>query len=1176
VERRRSHAIATLALAGAATLILGAAPSLAIVAAPAPAQPDFDARGGDRADIPAATTDAREALVKRLGAQAVVTADPVTGGLRSVGRTDGLLTGPSSADPATVALDYARTHADAFGLDGADLATLEPITRSVSPDGVTHLTFGQLDNGVGAYDSALTANVTADGRLINAGGAPVHDLQVPSTDPPLGPAAARTAARRDLGLAADGQTGTVGTDPARTTRFNGLDRAGLVTLADPDGDRLAWKLTVAGDGPYVYEVLVDAADGAILTRHSLTDFASSASVVEHHPGDGSLHTVDLAAWLTLPVTALTGPNVHAYADRSEPDGIGGVGDVDTEVSPNPGTTDFNYPAVPRNPAAGQYCPTAFTTPCTWSGTSVTSPSIAANVNQVTTQVFYYVNRFHDWLAQAPVGFTPASYNFEAGGPGGSDPVNAETDDYGSVNNANMVTPPDGQPGRMQMYLFKSPFPAVNGGDDASIVYHEYTHGLTNRLVGNDGQANGLLDRQSQAMGEGWSDWYAMDFLTAQGTIADTGTPGEQVIGAYATDNTATGIRENAIDCPVGAASASCPGTALTGPGGFTYADLGRVDAGAGQPSFEVHADGEIWAETLWDLRRTVGATAARGLISSALRLSPKQPSFLEMRDAILQADTIGGGARRAQIWSAFAARGMGYSASTTSANATHATAAFDTPPVVAVGAPDVTSAALEQDTVLHVPIVNPNTTPLTGVRATLSATTTGVTVPADSVAIGTLGAGASATATFAVRVAAGAGCGAMAGLSLAITTDQGPRTAALSLPVGTGSATAATRSYAPAVAIPDNQPAGGLSSTVNVTTHGRIGDLRLTLAATHPWIGDLHASLTSPSGTTVDLFERPGIGTSAAFSPGNLVPTIPLILGDAATGLIQEIANANVSVGGALRPNEPFARFAGEDRFGTWTLRITDASNNGGGTLSSWSLETAAPACAVTDAPTGMIADGATFHARIDPGAAATSAAFELGTTAAYGARSPASALTTGGGLQSIDVTTGGLTAGQAYHVRAIALRNGVVVATGADRTFVAGVDPPPPVDPGPPPPIAPVTPTTPVAPNPPVLQVPKATMKGITRTARLDRKGRLSLSFLATPAKARGTIKVTSGKTGGGGASFTIAAKGRTKVTFKTTNKIRSLLRKRTSLKVKATVRIGVTSLSATLTIKPYKKPER
>jgi subtilisin-like proprotein convertase family protein len=1167
----------SLALAGAATLILGAAPSLAIVAVSAPAQPDFDVRSGDRADIPAATADAREALAKRLGPQAIVSADPVTGGLRSVARTDGLLTGPNTADPATIAMDYVRDHADAFGLDGTDLATLEPVNRSVSPDGVTHLVFGQLDSGIGAYDSALTANVAADGRLINAGGAPVHNLDVPSTDPPLGPAAARTAARRDLGLAPDGETGTVGTDPARTTTFSGLDHASLVTLADPDGDRLAWKLTVAGDDPYVYEVLVDAASGAILTRHSLTDFASSASVVESHPGDGSLHTVDLAdaglGWFTPPGTTLTGPNVHAYPDRFPPGGIGG----DSEIPPNPSTTNFNYPTIDQSDdvAVGQHCPTAFSTICTWDGTTVDSPSVTANVNQVTTQVFYYVNKFHDWLEQPPIGFTPASFNFEIGAPSGDDPVDAETDDFEDINNANMATPADGQRGRMQMYLFKSPFPAVNGGDDASVVYHEYTHGLTNRLVGMDGQANGLLDRQSQAMGEGWSDWYAMDFLTADGHLADTATPGEQVVGAYVTDNPATGIRENAIDCPVGAAAPACPGTVPAGAGGFTYADLGRIAGSTAHPSFEVHADGEIWAETLWDLRRALGATVARGLITGALRIAPKQPTFLDMRDAILLADAQAGGTRRAQIWSVFAARGMGYSASTTSANATRATAAFDTPPVVAAGAPDAKSAALEQDTVLHVPIVNPGTTPLTGVQATLSATTAGVTVPASGASLGTIGAGATATATFAIRVAASAGCGSVAGLSLAIATNQGPRTIPLSVPIGTGSATAATRAYATPVAIPDNQPNSGLISTLNVPTHGRVGDVRLTLKATHPWIGDLHARLTSPSGTTVDLFERPGIGSSASFSPANLVPTLPLVLDDGAAGLIQDLSNANVNVGGALRPNEPLARFSGEDRFGTWTLNVTDASNQGAGTLSSWSLETAAPACAVTDAPTGLVADAATFHARIDPGAAATTAAFELGSTAAYGARSPAVALTPGGGLQNLDVTTGGLTAGATYHLRAIALRNGTVVAAGADRTFVAGVDTPPVTDPGPDTPVVPLTPVTPGAPAPPaVLQVPKATMKGMTRTARLDRKGRFMVSFVATPAKARGTFKAAYAKTSAGSAPFTAPTAGRVKLTIKATTKVRSLLRKRASIKTKVTVRIGVTSLNANLTIKPYKKP--
>ena len=62
------------------------------------------------------------------------------------------------------------------------------------------------------------------------------------------------------------------------------------------------------------------------------------------------------------------------------------------------------------------------------------------------------------------------------------------------------------------------------------------------------------------------------------------------------------IRAQALDCPVGA-----PGRgparrpARAGSGGFTYGDFGKIVDGP-----EVHADGEIWAQTLWDLRAAVG------------------------------------------------------------------------------------------------------------------------------------------------------------------------------------------------------------------------------------------------------------------------------------------------------------------------------------------------------------------------------------------------------------------------------------------------------------------------------------------------------------------------------------------------------------------------------------------
>ena len=94
-------------------------------------------------------------------------------------------------------------------------------------------------------------------------------------------------------------------------------------------------------------------------------------------------------------------------------------------------------------------------------------------------------------------------------------------DGNHVDDANMATPPDGKAPRMQMYLRHQPgatypegdpFAPTDVGDEADIVYHEYTHGLSNRLVV-DASGNSTLGVvQAGAMGEAWSDWYAMDYL----------------------------------------------------------------------------------------------------------------------------------------------------------------------------------------------------------------------------------------------------------------------------------------------------------------------------------------------------------------------------------------------------------------------------------------------------------------------------------------------------------------------------------------------------------------------------------------------------------------------------------------------------------------------------------------
>ena len=225
---------------------------------------------------------------------------------------------------------------------------------------------------------------------------------------------------------------------------------------------------------------------------------------------------------------------------------------------------------------------------------------------------------------------------------------------------------------MQLYLWSSFCTGgseydVNPADDALIVYHEYTHGMTNRLVTDGSGYPGMNGAQPGAMDEGLADWYALDALNGQGLEPDSAAPGELRAGKYERDV----LRSQPFDCPVGASPSACPGSPRAGSGGYTYGDFGKILSGP-----EVHADGEIWVETLWDLRTRLiadhgaadGINRARALVTDGLRLAPLNPTFLDLRNAILQADVVRGFGDTDRIWAVFAARGMGARASTTSNN----------------------------------------------------------------------------------------------------------------------------------------------------------------------------------------------------------------------------------------------------------------------------------------------------------------------------------------------------------------------------------------------------------------------------------------------------------------------------------------------------------------------------
>ena len=158
------------------------------------------------------------------------------------------------------------------------------------------------------------------------------------------------------------------------------------------------------------------------------------------------------------------------------------------------------------------------------------------------------------------------------------------------------------------------------------MYHEYTHGLSGRLVTDAAGFGALGGPQSSAMGEGWSDWYALDLLVAEGRENDTAGPG----GVADREVRGRARADAAVRLSRRRRRRGMPRHLRRGPGGYTYGDFAKIEFGGP----EEHADGEIWVQTLWDLRRAlvaahgpaVGTTHARALITDGMRLSPAGPS----------------------------------------------------------------------------------------------------------------------------------------------------------------------------------------------------------------------------------------------------------------------------------------------------------------------------------------------------------------------------------------------------------------------------------------------------------------------------------------------------------------------------------------------------------------------
>jgi hypothetical protein len=440
------------------------------------------------------------------------------------------------------------------------------------------------------------------------------------------------------------------------------------------------------DGGHWYDTNVSAADGRNLFTADWTDHAADYSAAFNvyprplkNPDSGARQVLnnpwDLSAspfgWQDLDGDAggdssvTNGNNVSAQDDIDDDD-TGGSRPSGGALAPDgTGSLNFNFPVNHTQPPAN-------------------------SLSAATVNLYYWNNVLHD--IHYKYGFTEPAGNFQSlnysGTGDDADAVQADSQDGSGTNNANFSTPPDGSPGRMQMYVWNYVTPNRDSSFDAQVIIHEYGHGVSNRLTGGPANSSALNTTQSGGMGEGWSDWWALMLLQTDGTLAarDAATP----MAPYSIGETdlESGIRR------------------------YPYSFNKSIDPrtlGLFNATSQVHATGEIWCSALWDMNwllinkhgfnpdvtagyslGAAGNLLALRLVMDALKIQPANPSLLQARDAVLSADVaLTGGANQREIWAAFARRGFGTTASTSSSSSLSITQAFDVP-AAAIPAPLIT------------------------------------------------------------------------------------------------------------------------------------------------------------------------------------------------------------------------------------------------------------------------------------------------------------------------------------------------------------------------------------------------------------------------------------------------------------------------------------------------------
>jgi hypothetical protein len=668
--------------------------------------PDFDARAGAKAPTPA-----QERLVPR---GAAVRWNKL-GTPHSLVKHGDVLAAGLASDEVRAARDWLAANRELFGLSAGAVSRLELVNSAPIGAGRAVL-FRQRFGGLPARLGGLVTVGVVDGSVAYVSSSLTGD------DSLAGPAAlsAQAAYVKAAGNVGRGVTASEISNVRRDGAWTVMDVAGfeepqrarLVAVPTPrNGVRAAWEtLVLDADAAFAFSHFVDARTGALLARESIVDYLADNptwSVFPNTPAMdySSADTRELWCWTLAPGCKRVVGNAAATLQWDlQPSS--GRPTFTTQGNAARGTENWNTNdpfkvgrnyATPSETRDYRYGWTNqwFEKSCNPS-TTFTSPE-RNDIDAATANLFAMHNRMHDWSYR--LGFTEANFNLQeknfgrggdehdpehgnaqAGGISGGPPTFAARD------NANQITPPDGRQPITNMYLWQpiaAAFyaPCVDGDFDMSVIGHEYTHAISNRMVA--GPDERLIGAQANAMGESWSDLMAVEYLQEYG-FAPIGGENPFAVGPYVTGDPNAGIRNYAMN--------QSP---------LNYSNVAYDLVGA-----QVHADGEIWSATNYDIRQAMIArygagspslqeACAEGLPAGScpgnrrwtqlvfdawLLMAAGTVSMVDARDATLAADVMRfGGANQDLLWNVFASRGLGENASSNGVNDAQPVPSFESP-----------------------------------------------------------------------------------------------------------------------------------------------------------------------------------------------------------------------------------------------------------------------------------------------------------------------------------------------------------------------------------------------------------------------------------------------------------------------------------------------------------------